>query len=84
MAIPAATLQWQPVVVTSGSMRPLIQTGDVVLVEPVAPGEDLRPSTVITFRDSSRGDTLVTHRIEFVNADGTYTMVKIVYALILY
>lgn len=70
---PAFFLKWQPVVISSGSMQPLIQTGDVVLIEDIESSEDLQPSNVITFRDPSRNGTLVTHRIETVNDDGTFT-----------
>lgn len=60
---------WTSVGLSSGSMAPAIHIGDVVLAArpPEAP---LEPGTVITFRDASGG--LTTHRIDSVNADGSY------------
>lgn len=69
---PAAGLRWQPVVITSGSMGPRIQSGDVVLLDE-PPDERLRPGQVITFEDPARRGALVTHRIVAVNDDGSYT-----------
>ena len=59
---------WQPVVVTSGSMTPAIEVGDVVVNRPTD-GRGLGPGTVITY---TQGATLVTHRIETALDDGTY------------
>ena len=47
--------------VQSGSMAPLIQTGDAVAVRP-ASAEELRPGDVISFYDQT-GSAVVTHRI---------------------
>lgn len=54
-------LGWRPYLVTSGSMVPAMSPGDVIVVEPAAPGRAFDPPTVITFRDPARG--LVTHRV---------------------
>ena len=62
---------WSPVVITSGSMQPHIQPGDVVIYQP-SDGIGLAPGTVVTFVDPANPDGLVTHRIEAVNADGSY------------
>lgn len=70
--VPTGLLGLRPMLVTSGSMSPLIRTGDVVLVGE-HDGEDLAPGTVVTFRDASREGRLVTHRIEAVSDDGSYT-----------
>lgn len=55
------TVGWRPYVVTSGSMVPAIHPGDLVIVEPKAPGQAFDPPTILTFTDADRG--LVTHRI---------------------
>ena len=64
---------WTPMVVTSGSMQPSINPGDIVLSgAPTGDGEGLEEGTVITFTDPVRPGGTLTHRIERVNADGTY------------
>lgn len=57
----ALLLGWKPYLVTSGSMVPTMNPGDLVVVEPVQPGRAFDPPTIITFRDPARG--LVTHRV---------------------
>jgi signal peptidase len=61
---------WRPLVVTSGSMSPLIQPGDVVLVDPArsTPG----PGAVITYRAPGRPDVLITHRVVGTDPAGGY------------
>lgn len=66
--LPTAGLGWSPMVITSGSMQPLIRPGDVVLS---AAAEELRPGQVITYEDPAREGTLTTHRVLSVNEDGT-------------
>lgn len=61
---------WSSVVITSGSMAPSIEPGDVVVATP-SDGRGLGPGTVVVFRDDARPG-LVTHRIVSVNDDGTY------------
>ena len=64
---------WTPMVVTSGSMQPSINPGDIVLSgTPEDRGEGLEEGTVITFADPVRAGGTLTHRIERVNEDGTY------------
>lgn len=67
---PALGLGWTSVVITSGSMSPLISVGDVVLASP-HDGQGLGPGTVVVFSDPARPG-LLTHRIESVNPDGSY------------
>jgi pyruvate dehydrogenase E2 component (dihydrolipoamide acetyltransferase) len=67
---PAIGLGWTSVVITSGSMSPLISAGDVVLASP-HDGQGLGPGTVVIFTDPARPG-LLTHRIESVNPDGSY------------
>jgi signal peptidase len=62
-------LGWRPVVVLTGSMRPAIAPGDLVLAEPLEPAR-LRPGDVVTFPDPSRGGRLVTHRVRALEAVG--------------
>ncbi len=71
VVVPAVGLGWHPVVITSGSMEPLIRPGDVVLTGDVPP-ERLGPGTVITFEDPARNGSLTTHRIVGVTSDGDY------------
>ncbi len=61
---------WSPVAVTSGSMEPLIATGDIVFVS-ASDGQDLEPGTVIVFEDPASGGRL-THRIVDTTPDGDY------------
>ena len=52
-----------PFTVLTGSMRPALDPGDVVLSRGAAP-LDVRPGDVVTFHDPSRDGELVTHRVE--------------------
>ena len=58
-----------PYTVLSGSMRPALGVGDVVLSERTAP-LDARPGDVVTFKDPSRHGELVTHRVESMRRTG--------------
>lgn len=68
-----AVVGWTPAVVTTGSMQPAINPGDIVLSAPPEDGVRLDEGTVITFEDPVREGALITHRIDVVNEDGTYT-----------
>lgn len=61
---------WHGVAITSGSLRPGIVEGDLVLVND-APAL-IREGQVVTYADPITGD-LITHRIVAINADGTVT-----------
>jgi signal peptidase I len=61
---------WEPTVVESGSMSPVIRTGDVVIISP-HDGQGLGPGTVVQFH-SGDGRGLVTHRIVAVTPEGEY------------
>jgi signal peptidase I len=52
----------RPLVVLSGSMEPALGTGDVSVVRSIAP-LDARPGDIVTFRDPSNPDRLITHRV---------------------
>jgi signal peptidase I len=60
---------WRATVVTSGSMAPAIDTGDIVVTSP-HDGVGLGAGAVVVFSDGNGGQ--VAHRIVAVNADGTY------------
>ena len=62
-------LGWRPLAVLSGSMAPTLQTGDEIVVRPVAPVA-LRVGDVVTFNDPSRGYVLVTHRVRDIRVAG--------------
>lgn len=66
--VPRLILGWSPVVITSGSMAPTIEPGDVVVASPYD-GSALGPGTVVVFET---GHGLVTHRIIAVEGDGVY------------
>jgi signal peptidase len=59
-------------VVTTGSMQPAINPGDIVLSAPPEDDVTLAEGTVITFRDPVREGELLTHRIDTVQPDGSY------------
>lgn len=69
--LPAVGLGWQPAVITSGSMEPLIRPGDVVLTSPTTSTGDIEPGNVVTFESPARDGTLTTHRVLAVNPDGS-------------
>ncbi|MGX6448460.1 signal peptidase I [Patulibacter sp. S7RM1-6] len=52
---------WQPLTVMTGSMRPTIAPGQVVVVTPM-PATDLRPGQIVTF-NAPNGDGTFTHRV---------------------
>lgn len=56
---------YRAVVVTSGSMSPVFEAGDMIIVTP--PPEELRPGTIVSLR---AGEEIVTHRIVRVEPDG--------------
>lgn len=57
--------------VLSGSMEPSIHVGDIVVVRQI-PAENARVGDVVTFRDPSDPEKLVTHRVRKISiADGS-------------
>ena len=69
VALVSSTTGWHPVVITSGSMAPVLRVGDVVLIED-HPDSLLGQRSVITFE---RDDQVITHRIfEVEAADASY------------
>lgn len=67
--LPSLALGWNPVVITSGSMQPTIQPGDIIVA--AQPQPSLGSGTVIVFDDPASGG-LVTHRIWSARANGEY------------
>ena len=61
LAVPFA-FDARPLTVLSGSMEPVLDTGDVVIVQRIAP-LDARPGDIVTFRDPENPNRLVTHRV---------------------
>ena len=66
---PVVVLGWEPVAITSGSMEPAIQVGDVVIFSERDPATIGR-GTVVVFEDPS--GNLVTHRVADVLDDGRF------------
>lgn len=55
--------------VLSGSMSPTIETGDVVVTEPVVPTE-IAIGDIVTFRDPEGTSKLYSHRVQSVEEGG--------------
>ena len=69
IGLPLAFLGWSPTLVTSGSMRPLVSPGDVVMIRPASP-RDLAVNTVVLYDRPDTGRIL--HRIVEERPDGTF------------
>lgn len=82
----AAFLMWvilpvlsgnQATVVMSGSMEPLVKTGDIVIAKPLDPADtktpQLEPGNVILAKDPAKKDSLFTHRIVSIDDNGMVT-----------
>jgi signal peptidase len=59
---------WQPVVVSSGSMEPALEPGDVAIVDPAGRGPAVGRIVVVRHADAEGG--LLIHRVSAVRADG--------------
>lgn len=68
LAVPLA-FDARPLAVLSGSMEPALGTGDVSVVRSIAP-LDARPGDIVTFRDPSDPERLITHRVRAMRAQG--------------
>lgn len=86
LSLVAAFLMWvilpvlggnQATVVMSGSMEPLVKTGDIViakLLDPaVSQASQLEPGNVILAKDPAKKDGLFTHRIVSIDDNGMIT-----------
>ena len=65
----AIAIGYGALVVRSGSMSPAIQAGDIAVTRLVRP-RDMLPGQIITFRDPSRAEALVTHRVMEAGIEG--------------
>ncbi len=75
LALAPVVLGWRPYTVLTGSMRPVIQPGDVVMDQPVKIS-DAHVGDVVTFSDPSRDGVLVTHRIRSITRGPVQTDVE--------
>ena len=52
------------VTITSGSMRPLIEPGDQLVIQKMTPETDIKTGDIVTFSDGTPGSTkLTSHRV---------------------
>lgn len=75
LALAPVVIGWRPYTVLTGSMRPNIQPGDVVMDRPMTIS-DAKVGDVITFSDPGRRGALVTHRIRSINHGPVQTDVE--------
>ncbi len=62
-------LGFKPMTVLTGSMRPLIQPGDMVVDQPI-PATEIRVGDIVTYRDPT-GSRTITHRVRSISiSDG--------------
>jgi len=66
---------WRPYTVLTGSMRPRIQPGDVVMDKPIL-ATQIHVGKVVTFKDMEREGKLVTHRVRSVSRQGNMVSVE--------
>lgn len=69
VVVPVVVLGWSASAIESGSMRPSIERGDVVLLRPLDRDESLDPGAIIRFRSGGVGDSII-HRVSDVDLDG--------------
>jgi signal peptidase I len=74
LLVPVA-LGWRPYTVLTGSMRPNINPGDVVMDQPIV-AADVHVGDVVTFSDPSRRGKLVTHRVRSIARGAAGTTVE--------
>lgn len=61
---------YQMMEVLSGSMSPVFEAGDVIVIKPI-PTAAIQKGDIITFRDSENSKIIITHRvIDVVNENG--------------
>ena len=66
-ALAGTRLGYQALLMTTGSMRPAVNPGDLVILRSVDPA-DIRVGDVITFREPVGSHLLVTHRVVAIAA----------------
>lgn len=62
-------------VVRSDSMNPALDAGDLVITRVVGPAR-VKPGDIVTFRDPTRDQALVTHRVRAVDAGDDFLAVE--------
>lgn len=75
LVLAPVVLGWRPYTVLTGSMRPGIQPGDVVMDRPIKVTQ-AHIGEVVTFSDPTRHGELVTHRIRSITRLGDLTNVE--------
>ncbi len=65
----------QPLVVRSGSMRPSIEVGDVVLSRTVA-ASSVRPGDIVTVHGGDIAEDSLTHRVVSIEVDGDQVLLQ--------
>ena len=71
--LPTVVFSWAPVLVSSGSMSPAIEAGDIILIDEELPADPLAPGAIITYREPGQNpDRLVTHRIRHLDDGGAF------------
>ncbi|MCU1468301.1 MAG: signal peptidase [Actinomycetia bacterium] len=68
-------LGYRPLVVSSGSMRPALQVGDLVVTTAV-PADHLHVGDIVSFDDRNGTGELITHRVRSVVANGSEMRVE--------
>ncbi len=66
---------YRTITVLSGSMRPVIMPGSVVIVVPI-PTSEVRVGDVITFMAPVDGSPMVTHRVIQIATTGTHPVIR--------
>ncbi len=74
LALSLAVAGYRPLIVRSGSMKPALQVGDVVLVEDVE-ARQLKVGDVATLRDRPEVSDTLTHRVRAIEDDGQVLIV---------
>jgi signal peptidase len=74
-ALATVLLGYRPLVVSSGSMRPALQVGDLVVTTAVA-ADQLHVGDIVSFDDRRGTGELVTHRVRSVVRNGSETRVE--------
>lgn len=54
---------YKALAVISGSMEPVIHTGDVIIIRPVSRVEEIVDGEIITYRTKEKQEMLITHRV---------------------
>jgi signal peptidase I len=75
LAIGPVTGAYRTLTVLSGSMRPYMQPGDVVVVTPMA-ARDLKPGDIVTYHLPTGDRPLVTHRVIAIVEPGDKPVIR--------